>query len=162
MAVTVGVGSIGDARTRRRRAIAELIRSGRLTSQDELVTELRRWGFAVTQATVSRDLDQLGAVKIRKNGAVSYALPDALGNSDWAGRRLSELVAEWARTIESAGNLVVIRTPPGSAHLIALALDQAELPGVVGTICGDDTIFIAARSSTKATALAKLLNENAK
>lgn len=157
MAVAVCVGSIGEARIRRRRAIAELIRSGRQTSQDELVTELRRRGFAVTQATVSRDLDQLGAVKIRKSGAVSYALPDALGDSDWAGRQLSSLIAEWARSIEPAGNLVVITTPPGLAHLIGVALDQAELSGVVGTICGDDTIFIATRSARKAIALATSL-----
>lgn len=155
-----GVGSTGDSRAHRRRAVAELIRSGPLTSQDDLVAKLRRRGFAVTQATVSRDLDQLGAVKIRKGGAVSYALPDALGDSDWAGRRLSGLVAEWARSIEPAGNLVVIKTPPGLAHLIGVALDQADLPDVVGTISGDDTIFVAARSTTKAIALAKRLSDS--
>ena len=158
--MTIGAGSSGDARARRRRAVAELIRSGPLNSQEELVAGLRRQGFAVTQATVSRDLDQLGAVKIRKGGAVSYALPDALGDSDWAGRRLSGLIAEWARTIEPAGNLVVIRTPPGLAHLIGVALDQAELTDVVGTICGDDTIFMATSGATKAIALAKSLRKS--
>ena len=156
--MTVGNGRVGDARARRRRAVAELIRSGPLTSQDELVAKLRGQGFAVTQATVSRDLDQLGAVKIRKDGAISYAMPDALQDSDWAGRRLSSLIAEWARSIEPAGNLVVIRTPPGLAHLIGVALDQAELPDVVGTICGDDTIFIAASSASRALTLAKSLS----
>ena len=152
--------SISGTQARRRRAVAELIRSGALTSQDELVAKLRGQGFAVTQATVSRDLDQLGAVKIRKSGAVSYALPDALGDSDWAGRRLSGLIAEWARAIEPAGNLVVIKTPPGLAHVIGVALDQAELPDVVGTISGDDTIFIATASTAKATALAKQLRDS--
>lgn len=151
--------TMSGTQARRRRAVAELIRSGALTSQDELVARLRGQGFAVTQATVSRDLDQLGAVKIRKSGAVSYALPDALGDSDWAGRRLSALIAEWARSIEPAGNLVVIRTPPGLAHLIGVALDQAELPDVVGTISGDDTLFIATRGSAKAAALAKRLRD---
>ncbi len=160
--MAIGVGSTGDSRARRRRAVAEMIRSGPLTSQDELVARLRRRGFGVTQATVSRDLEQLGAVKIRKGGAVSYALPDALGDSDWAGRRLSGLIAEWVRSIQPAGNLVVIRTPAGSAHLIAVALDQAELPGVVGTICGDDTIFVATRTATKAIALAKRLSDSSK
>jgi len=155
--MTVGVDSISGTRARRHRAIAELIRAGPLTSQDELVARLRGQGFAVTQATISRDLDQLGAVKIRRGGAVSYALPDALGDSDWAGRRLSGLIAEWARSIEPAGNIVVIKTPPGLAHLIGVALDQAELPDVVGTICGDDTIFIATRSARKAIALATSL-----
>lgn len=144
----------------RRRAVAELIRSGALASQDELVAKLRDQGFAVTQATVSRDLNHLGAVKIRKGGAVEYALPDALAVSDWAGRRLSDLVAEWARSIEPAGNLVVVRTPPGLAHLIGVALDQADLPDVVGTISGDDTIFVATRSSAKATSLAKRLRHS--
>ncbi|MEO6582303.1 MAG: arginine repressor [Sphingomicrobium sp.] len=149
-----------DARERRRRAIAELIRAGSLTSQDELAAKLRGQGFAVTQATVSRDLDQLGAVKVRKGGAISYALPDAVGINDWAGRRLSGLVAEWARSIDPAGNLVVITTPPGLAHLIGVALDQAELPDVVGTVCGDDTLFIATRSPRQATALAKRLSDS--
>lgn len=155
-----GISSAGDERARRRRAVAELIRAGRLTSQDELVAKLRGQGFAVAQATVSRDLEQLGAVKIRKGGAVSYALPDARAVSDWAGRRLSGLIAEWARSIEPAGNLVVITTPPGLAHLIGVALDQAALPEVVGTICGDDTIFVAMRSATKAIALAKSLSDS--
>ncbi|MEO7365721.1 MAG: arginine repressor, partial [Sphingomicrobium sp.] len=136
---------------------SELIRAGSLNSQDELVAKLRGLGFAVTQATVSRDLDQIGAVKVRKGGAISYALPDAVGISDWAGRRLASLVTEWARSIEPAGNLVVITTPPGLAHLIGVALDQAELPDVVGTICGDDTIFIATRKPRQAAALAKRL-----
>lgn len=150
-------GGTAGPRARRRRAVAELIRSGALVSQEELVAQLRGLGFSVTQATVSRDLDQLGAVKIRKGGAVSYALPDALGDTDWAGRRLFGLVAEWARSIEPAGNLVVIKTPPGLAHLIGVALDQAELPDVVGTICGDDTVFIAASSPAKAVTLANRL-----
>ena len=119
-------------------------------------------GFTVTQATVSRDLEQLGAVKIRKGGAVSYALPEALGDSDWAGRRLSGLIAEWARSIEPAGNLVVLKTPPGLAHVIGVALDQADLSDVVGTISGDDTIFIAARGARHAVALARRLRDSAK
>jgi len=158
--VTERKSSTGDERARRRRAVAELIRASSLTSQDELVAKLRGQGFSVTQATVSRDLEQLGAVKIRKGGAVSYALPDALGDSDWAGRRLSGLIAEWARSIEPAGNLVVITTPPGLAHVIGVALDQAALPEVVGTICGDDTIFVATRSPAKAITFAKKLQDN--
>lgn len=149
--------SKSGAQARRRRTVADLIRAGGLASQDELVARLRDQGFAVTQATVSRDLDQLGAVKIRTGGAVSYALPESLGDSDWAGRRLSALIAEWAHAIEPAGNLVVVRTPPGLAHVIGVALDQAELPDVVGTISGDDTIFIATRGPAKASNLAKQL-----
>ena len=158
--MAVGADGKGDMRTRRRRAVADLIRSGALSSQDELAARLREQGFAVTQATVSRDLDQLGAVKIRKGGAISYALPDALAVNDWAGRRLSDLVSEWGRAIEPAGNLVVIRTPPGLAHLIGVALDQAELADVVGTISGDDTIFVATRTASQASTLARRLRQS--
>lgn len=146
-----------QARTRRQRAIADLLRSNTLASQDELAERLSQSGFAVTQATVSRDLEHLGAVKIRRGGTVAYALPDQLDGAGWAGRRLEAIVCEWARSIEAAGNLVVIRTPPGSAHLVGIALDQADLPEVAGTISGDDTVFVAVREPTMASALAARL-----
>lgn len=147
-----------EARARRQRVIADLLRSNALASQDELAERLSDAGFAVTQATVSRDLEHLGAVKIRRGGKVAYALPDQLGAAGWGGPRLEAIVGEWARSIEPAGNLVVIRTPPGSAHLIGVALDQAELPEVAGTICGDDTVFVAVREPFDAMSLADRLN----
>lgn len=151
---------MSEARAKRRRAIADLLRANRLSSQDELAELLSKAGFAVTQATVSRDLEHLGAVKIRRGGTVAYALPDQIGAGGWTGRRLEAIVGEWARSIEPAGNLVVIRTPPGSAHLIGVALDQAGLPEVVGTISGDDTVFVAVRDPTTAKALAARLGGN--
>ena len=148
---------MSEARTKRQRAIADLLRSNRLASQDELAERLAGAGFAVTQATVSRDLEHLGAVKIRRGGTVAYALPEEVGAAGWAGRRLEAIVGEWARSIEPAGNLVVIRTPPGSAHLVGIALDQAGLPEVVGTICGDDTLFVAVADADEArTVVARL------
>ena len=141
---------------RRRSAIAELIRSGAPGSQDEVAEQLAGLGFAVTQATISRDLDQLGAVKIRRGGRLSYALPEASGGV--SGSRLASVLRDWARSIAVAGNLVVIKTPPGSGHLIGVALDQAELPGIVGTICGDDTIFVAATGSPEASSVAAQLD----
>jgi len=134
-----------DARARRQKAISDLIRGEPLASQEEVTARLAELGFAVTQATVSRDLDQLGAVKVKRGGVLSYSLPDQLGDSDWAAARLARIFADWVQSIEAAGNLVVLRTPPGSAHLVGLALDQARLPEVAGTICGDDTLFIALR-----------------
>lgn len=145
---------MSEAATRRRRAIADLLRADRLASQDELAERLSQAGFAVTQATVSRDLEHLGAVKIRRGGTVAYALPEEIGAGGWAGPRLEAIVGEWARSIEPVGNLLVIRTPPGSAHLVGVAFDRAELPEVAGTICGDDTLFIAVRDPAKAKALA--------
>lgn len=141
-------------RSLRQGALSDLIRSGRLSSQEEAAAKLAERGFAVTQATVSRDLDQLGAVKLRRSGVVAYALPDEIGPRD-AAPRLAAVLGEFARSIDCAGNLVVIRTPPGSAHLVGVTLDQSELPDVVGTICGDDTVFIAVRSARDARALAE-------
>lgn len=141
---------MSDVKVRRQEAIAELIRSNALASQDYLVGRLAKLGFSATQATISRDLEQLGAVKLRRNGKVSYALPDGVA----PGRDLASVIATWARTVEPAGNMVVIKTPPGSAHLVGVALDGADLADVVGTVCGDDTIFIACRGATGANALA--------
>ena len=134
-----------DARIRRQRAIADLIQAEPLGSQEEVTARLAALGFSVTQATVSRDLDQIGAVKVKRGGSLAYALPDQLGGNDWAAARLQRILAEWVVSIEAAGNLLVVRTPPGSAHLVGLALDQARLEEVAGTICGDDTLFVALR-----------------
>ena len=136
-----------DIRTSRQRAIAEMLREGPVRSQDDIAGRLASAGFAVTQATVSRDLEQIGAVKVKRGGALGYSLPDQLGDSDWAAGRLQRIFAEWVHSVEPAGSIVVLKTPPGSAHLVGLALDQAKLPEIAGTIAGDDTLFIAVSNS---------------
>jgi len=143
-----------DARARRQKIIADLIRNQPVASQEDVTARLAAKGYAVTQATVSRDLDQLGAVKVKRGGILSYALPDQLGDSDWAAARLQRILAEWVQSIEAAGTLIVLRTPPGSAHLVALAIDQARLPEIAGTIAGDDTLFLAARDPGTAASVA--------
>jgi transcriptional regulator of arginine metabolism len=143
-----------DARLRRQKIIADLIRAEPLASQEEVTARLAAKGYAVTQATVSRDLDQLGAVKVKRGGAIRYRLAEEMGDSDWAAGRLEHVLAQWAQSVEAAGNLLVIRTPPGSAHLVALALDQARLPEVAGTIAGDDTLFVALCDGVVAPAIA--------
>lgn len=140
-----------DLKERRQRAIADLIREHVLTSQEELAERLASLGFAVTQATISRDLEQLGAAKVRRDGQLSYALPEIARNGGPPG--LAAVLREWVRTIEPAANLVVIKTPPGSAQLVGFALDNSALEEIVGTICGDDTIFVACRSDVEAGAL---------
>jgi len=150
---------VTDARAKRQKAIAELIRAEPLASQEEVTSRLRAQGFAVTQATVSRDLDGMGAVKVKRGGIMTYALPDQLSDTDWAASRLRKIVSEWVQTVEKAGNLLVLRTPPGSAHLVGLALDQAKLPEVAGTICGDDTLFVALRDGTDAAEMEKRFHE---
>jgi len=146
-----------DVRARRQRLIADLLRSRAVASQEALLAALREVGLATTQATISRDLDQLGAIKLRRDGVTSYALPDEISVANAPERRLRTILAEWVRSVEPVGQLVVIRTPPGSAHLVGVALDQARLPEIAGTICGDDTIFIAVRSTDEAVTLAERL-----
>ena len=129
------------AKQQRQRLIADWLRSERIASQEELVARLDRAGVPATQATVSRDLDELGAVRVRRGGAVHYRLPEQLETGD--ANRLDRLLADWVTDIVAAGNLLVLRTPPGSANLVANALDAAGLDEIAGTIAGDDTIFVA-------------------
>jgi transcriptional regulator of arginine metabolism len=134
-----------DTRARRLRALADILRAGAHASQEEVTARLAALGFAVTQATVSRDLDQLGAVKVKRGGVLAYALPDQIGAADWSAGRLERILREWAVAIEPAGQLLVLKTPPGSAHLVASAIDHARIPEVAGTVSGDDTLFVALR-----------------
>ena len=139
-------------RARRQKVLAELIRSEALGSQEEVTARLSALGLAVTQATVSRDLEGLGAVKVKRGGALRYALPDA--GSDYQAGRMERIVGEWVRSVEAAGNLIVLKTPPGSAHLVASVIDQAALPELAGTVSGDDTLFLALRDGVVAEAMA--------
>lgn len=150
-----------DQRLLRQRALANLLRSDALASQEEVQERLRELGMTVTQATVSRDLEQLGAIKVRREGRTVYAMPDDRGPQDRALQRLQGIVAEWVHSAESVGQLVIIRTPPGSAHLVGVALDGVALPTVAGTICGDDTIFVAMREPDAANTLAAWLTSGA-
>jgi transcriptional regulator of arginine metabolism len=146
---------MNDLKERRQRAIADLIRGQALSSQEELAERLGVLGFAATQATISRDLEQIGAVKVRRGGQLGYALPDSV--RDAGGPRLAAVFRDWVRSVDTAGNLVVIKTPPGSAHLVGVALDGSDLPEIIGTICGDDTIFVACRAAKDAGALSSKL-----
>jgi transcriptional regulator of arginine metabolism len=149
--------NMSELKERRQKAVAELIRADALGSQEEVATRLSGLGFEVTQATVSRDLEQLGALKVRREGRIGYALPDQLGANAAAPSRLGSVLRDWVRAIDIAATIVVLRTPPGSAHLVGVALDESALPEIVGTICGDDTIFAACRSADDAEALATRL-----
>ena len=143
-----------DLRSRRQKAIAEMIRGGSVSSQEEVTARLAALGYAVTQATVSRDLDQLGAVKVKRGGVLAYALPGQISGSDWAAARLQHILSEWVQSVEAAGNLIILKTPPGSAHLVGIALDQSDLPEIAGTVCGDDTLFLAVRDGVTVETIA--------
>lgn len=132
---------------RRRELVRQLVASGRFRSQAEIVAALEARGMTATQATVSRDLASLGAMRGSRGGATAYLLPDDVitrGELPQPGR-LERLLADLPLVVDEAPPLVVLRTSPGGAQAIASAIDLSFLPGVVGTVAGDDTIFIACR-----------------
>lgn len=139
----------------RRRDLIRILEEGEASSQHAIAEELRARGHEVTQATVSRDLARLGAVKIRRNGHSFYGLPTALTGTDGEGEPdLLRTLDSFALAIEPAGSLVVVRTAPGHAAVIARSIDLAGSNEVVGSVAGDDTIFVATTSSDVATGLA--------
>ena len=138
-----------ESRAQRQKAIAAILRNEPVASQEEVTERLSERGYSVTQATVSRDLEQLGAVKVKRGGVLSYALPDQIGGADWSTGRLERILREWALSVEATGQMVVIKTPPGSAHLVASAIDHAQLPEIAGTVSGDDTLFLAVRDGVQ-------------
>jgi len=138
---------------RRRDAVARIIRSRRIATQEELLSALSHAGFRATQATLSRDLARLGARRVsRPEGGTVYELEDGAGSGHGLGA-LRGVVAE----ITANASLVVIRTHPGSAPAIARAIDLAQIPEVLGTIAGDDTIFVAPAGELRPRRLAARL-----
>lgn len=136
---------MSPATASRRRIIRKLLGEGTITSQARLVELLEAEGYPVTQATVSRDLDALGAIKLRDgDGIVHYTIRDGGVSFTEAESRLARAVNEFVDEIAVSGNLVVLHTPPGAAHLVASAVDGANLAGVLGTVAGDDTLLVIA------------------
>ena len=146
-------------RAQRQRAIVDILRENSPLSHEELSARLAVTGHQVSRATVSQDLDQIGAIKVKSGTKLGYSLPEQIADGDRSSVRLRRIFAEWVQSIETAGNLIVVRTPPGSAGLVCLALDQAKLPETVGTIAGDDTLFIAIRTGLPVEPLADRLRE---
>ena len=139
---------------RRAKAIS-LIESGVVHSQSDLVTLLKKSGYAVTQATASRDLEEIGAVRARtKTGESIYQIS---GSTDDALARVSPMPAKLILSVDHSANLAVIHTPPGAAQFLASSLDPAGLTGVIGTIAGDDTIILVSKRATGGAQLAKEL-----
>ncbi|MEO3747546.1 arginine repressor [Plantactinospora sp. B5E13] len=150
-------------RTARHARIVDLIRNRPVRSQTELAELLAADGVQVTQATLSRDLEELGAVKVRGgDGPAVYLIPEdgqrPLRDAEQAPARLVRLLRELLTGVDSSGNIAVLRTPPGAAHYLASAVDRAGLPEVVGTIAGDDTIFVVAREADGGAALGAQLS----
>ncbi|MDR2373348.1 MAG: arginine repressor [Bifidobacteriaceae bacterium] len=147
-------GGAPATKTARQALIRQLIRSQAIRSQAQLADRLAEGGLEVTQATLSRDLVELRADKIRlADGSRVYAVAAEGAEAAWEGdlsremlaARLRRLVAELLVSAEGSANMVVLRTPPGAAHFLASAIDQSFFPGVMGTIAGDDTIVLVTR-----------------
>lgn len=138
-------------------ALKELLNQGKLSTQEELVSELADLGFEVTQSTISRDLRKIGAVKaIDPNGRTVYRMPDAIvAATPMPASSLADLVTDIAHN----GSLIVIHTPPGSASLVARHLDGLRLESILGTLAGDDCIFVAPSSAKDIKATLKEVNE---
>lgn len=139
----------------RQRRIVQILSRRDVASQHELAELLAARGDAVTQATLSRDLEELGAFKARAaDGRFVYRLPEEPPSN---GPRLQRMLREFATEIDSSGNLVVLKTPPGGAGPVARAIDQAGVEGVLGTVAGDDTIIIVCRQGVAAGTLVRRL-----
>ena len=139
---------------RRAKAIA-LIQAGLVHSQSDLVVLLKKAGYKVTQATASRDLEEIGAIRARNtNGESTYEIRES---SDSAIVRSTPLPSTLILSVDHSANLAVIHTPPGAAQFLASSLDHAQLTGVIGTIAGDDTIILVSKKATGGAQLAKEL-----
>jgi len=140
----------------RQHLITELLDENEVSTQLQLQRLLETRGVDVTQATISRDLDRLGVMRVRRHGRLVYALPE---EADPPGDPLGQVVLALGlvRTMEASGNLLVLRTGPANAHPVAIAFDNASLPEIIGTIAGDDTIALIAREPSTGNDLIQLI-----
>jgi transcriptional regulator of arginine metabolism len=147
-------------KTQRQHKISQLLSKHQVTSQPQLVDLLATDGILATQATVSRDLEELGAVKVRvPGGETVYAIPEYEPDRIAPHDHLRRVLGEWVAEVNQSANLVVLRTPPGCAHVVASALDRSGLSGLVGTVAGDDTLLCVADERTGGVKLARALRE---
>ena len=142
-------------KSRRQREILSLIESQAFRTHGRLAEALAARGIAASQGTLSRDLRQLGVVKT----AAGYAAPAEAQGEDAARAVLQQLVGQFLVRIETAQNLVVLRTEPGGANALAQGLDDANLPEIIGTLAGDDTIFVATADNGAARRVRAMLGE---
>ncbi len=147
------------SKAQRQHRIAQILEQSAVTSQQRLVELLLQAGVEATQATVSRDLEEIGAVKVRAAGGESvYAVPDLPKDRVAPEEHLRRVLGDWVVEVTYSANLVVVRTPPGSAHVVASALDRAGLAEILGTVAGDDTIIVVAVEDVGGAGLAEHLS----
>jgi transcriptional regulator of arginine metabolism len=147
------------AKPQRQHRIAKLLEDYAVANQAQLVDLLAADGVEATQATVSRDLEDMGAVKVRVPGGESvYAIPELPRDQIAPEDHLRRVMGEWVVEVGHSQNLVVLRTPPGSAHVVASALDRTGLADVLGTVAGDDTIIVVAAERAGGAKVAKQMS----
>ncbi len=149
-----------SSKQQRQQMIMKIIASYNVSSQPELQKLLARNKVDATQATISRDLEELGAVKVRvAGGEPKYAIPEFEPQRVAPSDQLRRVVGEWVAEVTHSGNLVVVRTPPGCAHVVASALDRGGMKGLIGTVAGDDTVLCVASEQVGGRRLASLLGQ---
>ena len=147
-------------KTKRQEALLEIIRRERIDTQEELTNALREAGFSVTQATVSRDIKELRLIKtLGEDGKYHYDTVKPAAVSDKEAVKLHTLFRDAVRSIDYACNIVVVKCLAGTAGAVCTATDSLQLPAVVGTLAGDDTIMIVVRSESDAVKLARTLKD---
>ena len=148
------------SKVQRQHRIAQLIEKQPVSSQSRLVELLAGEGISATQATVSRDLEEMGAIKVRAAGGESvYAIPELPKEQRAPEEHLRRVLGEWVVEVAHSGNLVVLRTPPGSAHVVGSALDRSGLPEVLGTVAGDDTLIVVVTEDAGGAQVAQNLRD---
>jgi transcriptional regulator of arginine metabolism len=148
------------SKPQRQYRIAGYLQGEKITNQARIVELLAADGIEATQATVSRDLDEMGAVKGRlPGGDVAYVIPAQPHDQIAPAEHLQRVCREWVAAVDSSANIVVVRTPPGSAHMVGSAIDRAGRADVVGTVAGDDTLLVVALEEIGGAAVAAELRE---
>lgn len=148
------------SKKQRQHRIALILQDHPVASQAQLVDLLAEQGIEATQATVSRDLEDMGAIKVRvAGGDTVYAVPELPTEQLLPEDHLRRVLGEWVVEAAHSGNLVILRTPPGSAHVVASALDRSQLPDILGTVAGDDTILVVAADGLEGSAVAAKLRD---
>ncbi len=148
------------AKPQRQHRVARLLEHHVVSNQAQLVALLAEQGVEATQTTVSRDLEEIGAIKVRAPGGDTvYALPELAVRPVAPEDHLRRVLGEWVVETAHSANLVVLRTPPGCAHVVGSALDRSGFEGMIGTVAGDDTVLVIAAEATGGAALAQRLAE---
>jgi transcriptional regulator of arginine metabolism len=147
-------------KAQRQHRIAQLLEGHPVTSQTQLVELLAEADVEATQATVSRDLEEMGAVKVRVQGGESvYAVPELPKDRHAPEEYLRRVLGDWVVEVQRSGNIVLVRTPPGSAHVVASALDRAAPADILGTVAGDDTVIVIATEEAGGAKVQQRLSE---